>query len=1134
MPDWRDEVCTAVERWIAVVGRGGPAQRGGQPKLKLIGRARRESASGWYAVDVRDQRIDPDQIDDLRLAGASQPGPGEGFSPLEVVQDGRLLRVQVAGFVDLHEAYLWQNRWPEGFLVSQLRDGLRAIGDSGLVHELAAGRLTSRPRTIQPVSGFSPAQCEAYTSCLSPGVRLVWGPPGTGKTRVLSEAINALVQAGKRVLLVSSTNIAVDNALAGVLRHRGHAPGDLVRVGAPHLTEIANNPQVSLAHLVRGRLSAVNERLEGLNRQLVALREDRDRLEAEEEALAGFDPQADARARALITATNRIPQLAEQVHAAAEQRDVHRQALHRSESTLAAAQAAFAQTADSRTALAEIAELQRQVADAQRAADRIAVDALTARDEANRLEAVLRDLNAGSRLARLRNRHVITRTDAAFQAQREAADRAERTVEEQRALLERVHADTANQVATLQSRVLFTEPQIAQRRTAVEQAQQACAAAAQQAADAGTRYERLYDDLVAAEAGPRATDEDRAAVRHANEAELPGRYHRMLRLRERIAAAAPRRASLEQDYTKAQEEFDRLRRNAEHVVISNAKVVATTLARMRLSKVVLDGPYDVVLVDEVGAATVPEVLLAVSRARTTAVLLGDFLQLGAVLPNGLDSSDDPTVQRWLRRDVFAVCGIHSAVDARVNPGCTTLSIQHRFGPDVMALANAIAYDDQLQPGDNVRAHAPDDPEIVLIDTDGPDTTGSSDRTKDVDDIARVRATGRTSGWWPIGALLARVLADYHHSRNESVGVVTPYRHQSEATLEAFRDHEPDQANPTEVGTAHRFQGREFDVVVFDLVEDHTDRRWMAQARADRPGFPRDGFRLFTVAITRTKTRLYLIGSRNLIASAAPGTPLGHVAARLGTTIRTVKAHQLIAGIAAPHDSRREVTLGPVGLELSEILAQHVRVTDIHDERQFYDTFADHLRTARHSIWIWAPWTATRTLSVLPLLADAVDRGVTIVVFVRDPSDPGQKSAAWQEYLNQLRQVVTTVVEVHTMHQKVVVIDERLVLLGSLNVLSQSNSREVMLVMHGECFARKLLDHEQARTFAKPPTCETCGSTKIDLRRTQAKDWYWRCYAPKPVPKPDGKPDPCGWTSKINPADRGGRKATGGTPKSPAS
>lgn len=1102
MPDWRDDVCSAVERWIEIVGGGAP-ERSGRPKLKFIGSARRESAPGWYAVDVRDQRIDPDQLDDVRLAGTTQPGPGEGFSPLGMVQDGRLLRIRVADFVDLSEACLWQNRRPDGFLVTQLRDGLRAISDSGLAHDLVAGRLSPQPPTIQPVSGFSPAQNEAYASCLSPGVRLVWGPPGTGKTRVISEAINALAQAGKRVLLVSSTNIAVDNALVGVLRHRGLVPGDLVRVGTPHLAEIAGNPAVSLAQLARARLAEIDRRREGLSRQLLALREDGDRLAAEEEALASFDPQVDIRLRTLIEATDRIPRLAEQVETAAKDRDARRLALKESITALSAAEAASAQTMGSRTALAAIADLQGRVADARRAVDRLDVDALTAREEAKRLEDELRDLQATSRLTRWRTRRAITRLEADVETRRQAADQAERTAQQQRALLERFHEDISNQITAQRTKVLFTEPQIAERLTAVEDARTARHTAAQLAAEAESRHRTLFDGLVAAESGPRATEEDRVAVRHANEAELPGRYERMLRLRTRTAAAAPQAALLEKEYASAQEEFERSRRNAEHLIISKAKVVATTLARMRLTKAVLDGPYDAVLVDEVGAATVPEVLLAVSRAGTTAVLLGDFLQLGAVIPQALERSDDHAVQRWLRRDVFAMCGITTAAEAHAHPGCATLTIQHRFGPDVMNLANAVAYGGHLEPGQDVRAHAPDDPEIVLIDTDS------------ADDVARVRATSRTGGWWPLGALLARVLADYHQSRGESVGVVTPYRHQAEATLEAFRDHEPDQSGPTEVGTAHRFQGREFDVVVFDLVEDHTERRWMAQARADRPGFPREGLRLFTVAITRTKIRLYLIGSRTRIADASPGTPLGHVAALLGTAIRTVKAYQLIAGIAAPHDSRRDVTLGPVGTELSEILARHVRVTDIHDERQFYETFADHLRTAQHSIWMWAPWTAGRIRSVLPLLADATRRGVAVVVFVRDPSDSGQKNATSQKYVDELRRAVTTVVEVHTLHQKIVVVDERLVLLGSLNVLSQSNSREVMLVMQGECFARKLLDHEHARTFANPPICGECSSTKIDLRRTKAKDWYWRCYAPKPQPRPDGKPDRCGWTRPLD-------------------
>ena len=43
----------------------------------------------------------------------------------------------------------------------------------------------------------------------------------------------------------------------------------------------------------------------------------------------------------------------------------------------------------------------------------------------------------------------------------------------------------------------------------------------------------------------------------------------------------------------------------------------------------------------------------------------------------------------------------------------------------------------------------------------------------------------------------------------------------------------------------------------------------------------------------------------------------------------------------------------------------------HDgARQFYTTFATHLRSAQRTIWMWAPWTANRLKTILPLLAEA--------------------------------------------------------------------------------------------------------------------------------------------------------------------
>jgi hypothetical protein len=339
-----------------------------------------------------------------------------------------------------------------------------------------------------------------------------------------------------------------------------------------------------------------------------------------------------------------------------------------------------------------------------------------------------------------------------------------------------------------------------------------------------------------------------------------------------------------------------------------------------------------------------------------------------------------------------------------------------------------------------------------------------------------------------------VLADYHQSHGERTGIVTPYGKQVDATLEALRDHESGSATTTEVGTAHRLQGREFPIVVFDLVEDEYDRRWMAAASRTAGNWEHEGVRLFNVAITRAQTRLYLIGSRRQILTAPAGTPLGIVAELIRSRrARVVPATMLVTPTTAPEGSRAALA-GTFTGELAELLAQHVRVTDIHDERTFYEVIAEHLTTARRSIWIWAPWTTNRVTSLLPVLADVAARGVRVTLFVRDPTDQTQGKPRHQKYLADLRSVLHAVVQVNVMHQKIIVIDEQTVLLGSLNSLSQSWTREVMVIMRGAHFARKLLEHEHAEDFAKPPRCGVCGGDSIDLRRERAGGWYWRCYS----------------------------------------
>ncbi len=1068
---WREEIAAALGELVAITGGTGR-----QPRWQRVGRAVRTKEAGWYAVDLRGSDIGPDQLDALRLAGPEPDGiETKGFTVSETVQNGSLLTLKVAEFADLTDAYLWLLKQPSTFLVEALRDGIAGLGEAPLAGALAGGAIGGASSPAPDPPGFHPAQGDAYRACLGQGVHLVWGPPGTGKTTVLKRAIGDLVARGDRVLLVSATNIAVDNALLGVVKENRHSPGDIVRVGPPQLREVADNPEVSLPLMVRERLAETAERRRGIEAALVDVRTRAAELAALDASLVRFDPTAYFDALKLLRTPGQDPvsvrERAETAAALLEEAVATREA---AQQAAVAAQRRQDAAEESRRKWAEVDRLRKEQSRILKAAERKQADALMAEDYLRELREELGQLDAQRSVARwrarekrqeLREQLAVTEEDVA--RTRRAAQAARTTAEAHIVALEKDLAD-------LVAGITHTPERIA----ALEQA----------LASAQSTY-RSALDLVAARR-EETTLLERAVVRALNAAELtaraeqqdwPARHARAERLRPRVTADAARRSTLEEEFQQVQEEYERLARNAQGEIIKSAKLVATTLARFRTNKAVFEGPYDVVLVDEAGAATLPEVILATAKAIRTAVLLGDFMQLGPVVEERLKELDRPDVKRWLLPDVFQHCGIQDPEDARRHPACVTLTEQRRFGPAVMGLANSLAYGGMLRGGKQTAAPRPsDDPEIVVVDTDG------------LHELARPHLTGRRSGWWPAGSLIARALVEYHRAKGEDTGIVTPYGVQAEATLEALRDVESDGGPLAEVGTAHRFQGREFPVVVFDTVEGADGRElWMSLARRE-PGasdWARNGVRLFNVAATRVQTRLYVIGSWERIRSAKNGTAFTHLAALVGTPgVRRLRAGHLIT---PPHEDAPN--LGEFGAALADVLARHVEVTGIDDETTFFSTFEDEIRKARASVWLWAPWVANRVRGILPLLREAADRGVRVTVFIRDDTDQIQARPDNQSLIADLRAVVHTVVPVNVMHQKIAVIDERTVMIGSLNTLSQSWTREVMVTIRGGHFARKVLEHEHAELFTRPPKCARCGGTSIELRRRTNGIWFWRCY-----------------------------------------
>jgi hypothetical protein len=95
---------------------------------------------------------------------------------------------------------------------------------------------TSEPRAlIRPHASLNASQRAAVQLCVDSDLAFVWGPPGTGKTTTLAHIVSELLAQRLRILVLSTTNAALDQALEQIAAdpEMGEAidAGTVVRIG---------------------------------------------------------------------------------------------------------------------------------------------------------------------------------------------------------------------------------------------------------------------------------------------------------------------------------------------------------------------------------------------------------------------------------------------------------------------------------------------------------------------------------------------------------------------------------------------------------------------------------------------------------------------------------------------------------------------------------------------------------------------------------------------------------------------------------------------------------------------------------------------------------------------------------------
>lgn len=731
-------------------------------------------------------------------------------------------------------------------LLQQLRVRLEESTRAPLVVDLWS-RVGLPP--ISSGSALNPEQQQALTAMTDGGAWLVWGPPGTGKTKVIVEAVAHALSRGRSVLITSHTNVAVDNVVESVAK-TVTVPGQVVRVGASdNLTaKVSEHPWLTVDKAAavmtdrEARLHTIQSAI-AMNRA----HPDRNHLDVVVQRLEegnGVQLESALRAQeAAITAQH----LAEHISAST------------AESARRLAEIARIERAAEPSAIVAsvLPELRDRAAAAASNAHRAAEDALSGERRLTSLRVAHSDsVLEWSKATSARQSWIAglpwrrREADARVLRAVELRDALASEVQTAQAALDALAGEAAimrGAATTAQEQVLVSES--AERRTC-ELTRQASALRAEESAAQVHRAHVMEEHDEAQRSADAVSDHEGIIARAREDGTLEALAERD-EYNGRVATLEAASRELDRQKKLLDDEYAATKRD----LLEGAPVIACTLSSLTTKAELSNRRFDTVIVDEAASAQIAQLIYAGSKADRCLSYVGDFLQNAPITDtDDAITEDEKQTLHWQEDDIFALLGVTDRASAEENSHCVALRTQYRYPPVIADIVNDFCYDGLLESSwansDNV---APT-PYVIFVDTSDHPNQGLR----------------RDNVSWahPLGLdLIETIHARHQPEAIAPLGLVCPYAaHARRAEALARR-----KSLAIECGTAHKFQGRQYNVVILDLMQDAGPLRWAAQA--DLSGNKREvsAAKLLNVGITRAQQRLYIIGDWRVVRSTqTPG------------------------------------------------------------------------------------------------------------------------------------------------------------------------------------------------------------------------------------------------------------------------
>jgi vacuolar-type H+-ATPase subunit D/Vma8 len=537
-------------------------------------------------------------------------------------------------------------------------------------------------------------------------------------------------------------------------------------------------------------------------------------------------------------------------------------------------------------------------------------------------------------------------------------------------------------------------------------------------------------------------------------------------------------------------------------VFNDAAVIGSTIARASLDNKITNRKFDTLIIDEASMAPLPNVFFLATVCSSHYIISGDFRQLSPIA-----QSKGRFCEQWLRKDIFKQAGIEESVNAGIldDPRLVMLRDQFRMHPAISDLVSSTVYEHRLRTPETVAIQkqiladiSPFKGQAVIFCD-----TASVDPLITVPEKSYSRLSPYSAAF--CSRLAAQCIEEAQRNGTDiKVGIITPYREQAKLLSRMLEDKGIENESCI-ASTIHRFQGAEKDIVIFDLVEGSPLRPGKLVSGKFKES---EAGKLITVAISRAKGKFILVGNSAYIQEAFPSTEA---------------VHQLLDKIQLSghcEDSR------VIELSFSDCLNVDPRRLidasfDLLDEADFYQAFKKDLNNAKSRIVVFSPFVSKeRVEDLLPDFKSALERGVQIFLIVRNPQLSRNYRKDNNETLNELARNGVNVIpaykglgideNIEKFHYKVALIDNIALYYGSLNILSQIDSSESMMVFRSKKAIAQLSRAFQVSEFVKGerlvPTVET-------IRKAEYVKQLAEVNTPPPIKKEPAFDNPISSTSQ---------------------